>query len=111
MATFIATCEDLVIALSGTTTRWVNTNAETSDAVRLAIGAPAALDVGTYTIQVSIDGINVHSVLNDGTDDILLPAASKSCQYETFVAPYWRLLGPTAAASRTFKLTKLYNAY
>jgi hypothetical protein len=112
MANFVGTCENLVIAPSGTATRWVNSTLETADAVRIGITAPAALDAGAYTLQVSFDGINSAGVINDGTNDVAVPAAGKHCQYDPFVAPFWRILAATPAASeRVFKLTKQHNAY
>lgn len=111
MANFVGTCEDLVIDAAGTTTRWVDSTLETADAVRIGITAPGTLDAGTYTIQVSFDGTTSAGTINDGTNDVSVPAAGKHCQYDPFVAPYWRISGPAAAEERVFKLTKQHNAY
>jgi len=111
MSNFVVTCFDLTILSAGTSTRWVDSTLETADAVRIGLTAPAALDAGTYTLEVSFDGSTAAGTINDGTNDVALPAAGKHCQYDPFVAPYWRILGPTAAANRVFKLTKQCNPY
>lgn len=111
MANAVATCSDLVIAAAGTSTRWVESVLETQDAVLLGITSPAVLDAGTYSIQISFDGTTSAGTLNNLTADVAVPAASKHVQYQNIVAPYWRIAGPAAAATRTFKLTKLWNPY
>lgn len=111
MSFHLALCEDLVIAQTGTATRWVDTQAETSDAWKLLIIAPAALDAGTYTIQVSEDGSTSAGTLNTGSADVAVPAAGKAVSYDNFAARYFRISGPAAASARTFKLRKLWNAY
>lgn len=111
MANAVATCTDLTILTGQTVSRWVESVLETGDANIIAITAPATLDVGTYTLEVSFDGSTAAGTINDGTADVAVPAAGKHCQYENFAAPYWRIKGPSAAADRTFKLTKAWNAY
>jgi hypothetical protein len=111
MSNFVATCFDLTIVAAGTATRWVDSTLETADAVRIGLTAPGTLDVGTYTLQISFDGTTSAGTINDGTNDVALPAAGKHCQYDPFVAPFWRISGPAAAADRTFKLTKQCNPY
>ena len=111
MANFIATCMDLTIAASGTSTRWVDSTIETSDAVQIGLTAPAALDAGTYSIQISFNGVTSAGTINDGSADVVVPGASKHCQYVPFVAPFWRIAGPSAVAARVFKLTKQWNAF
>lgn len=110
MALFWATCEDLVIANGQTATRTVNSANETADALQINIQCPATLPE-TCTIQVSHDATN-WVTLNDGTTDVPIPGAGKGGIYDNISFPYWRILSGTAvAAQRTFKLSKIYNAY
>lgn len=111
MANFVVTCTDLTIAATTTATRWVNSTLETADAIRIGITAPSALDAGVYTLQVSFDGTNSAGTINDGTADVAVPLAGKHYQYNPLVAPFWRIVGPTASSNRVFKLTKQCNAY
>lgn len=106
-----AQCEDLVIALGETSTRWVASEGETSDADILSITAPGTLEGGTYVIEGSDDGVTADGEFNDGSADIVVPAAGKICQYDSFATRYWRITGPEAVADRTFKLKKIWNAY
>lgn len=110
MAIFWATCEDLVITSGGTTSRSVETAAETIDAWYLNIQAPATL-AETCTIEVSHDN-STWTTLNNGVSDVYTPTAGKGGIYENLSFPYFRIKSATTtAATRTFKLSKAWNAY
>lgn len=111
MSNFVATCTDLSIAIAGTATRWVDSATETQDARFIGLVAPAALDVGTYSIEVSFDGSTSAGTLNNLTADVAVPAVGKAVTYNPIPFPYWRIAGPAAAAERVFKLTKITNPY
>lgn len=110
MANFIATCEDLVIASGQTSSRVVTSALETADSSQINIQSPGTLP-DTVTIQVSHDN-STWATLYDGTADVGVPPAGKGSVYDNISFPYWKLVaGSAVAANRTFKLSKLYNAY
>ena len=110
MAIFWATCEDLVIASGQTTSRAVNTANETIDAWWLNIQSPATLPE-ICTIEVSHDS-TTWTTLNNGTSDVSTPGAGKGGIYENLSFPFFRIKAGTAVgATRTFKLSKAWNAY
>jgi hypothetical protein len=107
---FDARIFNVVIPSGGTTTRTIDGVYEFSDATSIFIQSPATLDAGTYTIQVSHNGVDF-ATLNDGAADIAPPAAGKGRQYiEMLGAKHFRISGPTAAADRTFIVTKQWTA-
>ena len=108
---FDARIHNVTIPAAGTATRAIQGIYEYSDATAIFIQAPAALDVGTYVIQISPNGVDTWTNLSDGANDIAAPAAGKSRQYiEMIAAPWWRISGPTAAAERTFIVSKQWTA-
>lgn len=107
---FDAAIENVVISSGGTTTRWIEGVHEYSDATAICIQSPAALDAGTYSIEVSRDGVTA-ATLEDAGGDITVPAAGKARQYTEIHGFKWfRIKGPTAAANRTFLVSKQWTA-
>jgi hypothetical protein len=107
---FDARIHDVAISASGTATRAIKGVEEYSDATCINIQSPGTLDAGTYIIQTSFDG-STWATLNDGSADIGPPAAGKSRQYvEMLSFPFWRISGPSAAALRTFLVSKQWTA-
>ena len=101
---------DVVIASGQTATRAIHGNYEYSDATAILIQSPATLDAGTYVIQTSNDG-TTFTTLSDAGGDIVAPAAGKSRQYiEMLGSRFFRISGPTAAADRTFQVSKQWTA-
>lgn len=107
---FDGAIESVVISSGGTTTRWIEGVKEYSDATAICIQSPSALDAGTYTIEVSRDG-STAATLTDAGGDLSVPAASKARQYtEIHGFKYFRIKGPTAAADRTFIVSKQWTS-
>lgn len=98
----------LTIASSGTATRAVNVMDECEDALVLGIQSPATLDAGTYVLQVSHNGTTWAALqAGDPLADIAVPGAGKATTNDVIPAfKYFRITGPTAAADRTFIVTK-----
>jgi hypothetical protein len=108
---FDARLHDVVILSGQSATRAIHGLYEYSDATCIFIQSPGALDAGTYVIQTSANGVDGWVNLNDGSNDIGPPAAGKSRQYvEMIGSPYWRISGPSAAANRTFIVSKQWTA-
>ena len=100
---------DVVIASGQTATRAIHGNYEYSDATAILIQSPATLDAGAYVIQTSNDG-TTFTTLSDAGGDIAAPAAGKSRQYiEMLGSRFFRISGPSAAADRTFLVSKQWT--
>jgi hypothetical protein len=107
---FDAAIENVVILSGATSTRWIEGVDSYSDATAICIQSPSALDAGTYMIEVSRDG-STAATLEDAGGDITVPAANKARQYtEIHGFKYFRIKGPTAAADRTFLVSKQWTA-
>lgn len=107
---FDSRLHDVVISSGGTTTRSINGSYEYSDATAIIIQSPATLDAGTYTIEVSNDG-STWATLEDAGGNLGVPAATKARQYtEILGSRFFRIKGPTAAADRTFIVSKQWTA-
>ncbi len=110
MARAGAKLKDLVILINTDVSRTVNSEEESWDADLIGIIAPASAEA--TEIEVSADAVTFVP-LNDGTNDVAGPAASKAVEYDSFSFPYWRLKAPggNVAATRTFKCYKTWNAW
>lgn len=107
---FDAAIQNVVILSGSTTTRTIDGVHEYSDATAICIQSPATLDAGTYTIEVSWNG-TTWATLEDAGGDITVPAATKARQYtEIHGFKHFRIKGPSAAADRTFHVTKQWTA-
>lgn len=107
---FDGAIENVVILSGATTTRSIEGVDSYSDATAICIQSPAALDAGTYSIEVSRDGAT-WATLEDAGGDITVPAASKARQYTEIHGFKWfRIKGPTAGADRTFLVSKQWTA-
>ena len=107
---FDAAIENVVILSGATTSRSIGAVDSYSDATAICIQSPSTLDAGTYIIQVSRDG-STWATLEDAGGDITVPAANKARQYTEIHGFKWfRLSGPTAAADRTFLVSKQWTA-
>lgn len=106
---FDARIHNVVIASGNTETRQIHGVYEYSDATAIVIQSPATLDAGTYVIQTSNDG-TTFTTLSDAGGDIAAPAAGKSRQYiEMLGSRFFRISGPSAAADRTFLVSKQWT--
>ena len=106
---FSGTLENVVIAQGGTSTRWIYGPYEYDDANAIVIQSPEALDAGTYSIEVSSDGVT-GATLTDAGGDLSVPAGGDARQYtEMLGARYFRIVGPSAASARTFRVTKQWT--
>lgn len=89
-----------------------NSTSECEDAALITIQSPAALDAGTYVIQVSDDNATWANY-QEGLPtlaDAPFPAASKATIYQYLGAfKYFRISGPTAGAIRTFIVRKIFT--
>ena len=107
---FDGAIEDVIILSGATTTRNIEGVDYYSDATAICIQSPAALDVGTYSIQVSRDGI-LWATLEDAGGAITVPIATRARQYTEIHGFKWfRIAGPTAAANRIFLVSKQWTA-
>lgn len=75
----------------------------------IGIQSPAALDAGTFTIEVSQDNATFATLCQaDGTTALQLPAAAKARAYQFELAP-WRYIriksSIAVAADRVFLIT------
>lgn len=101
---------NVVISSGGTTTRAIHGVYEFSDATAIVIQSPATLDAGTYTIETSNNGSD-WATLTDASGDLGVPAAGKSRQYTEMLGSHsFRIKGPSAAADRTFIVSKQWTA-
>jgi hypothetical protein len=102
----------LVILSGATVSNILNAKEHYGDAVGITIQSPGTLDAGTYSIQVSSDGVTFATWQEGATlADVAVPAVNKATMYETLVGfMYIRLAGPTAAADRTFKVSKHWTS-
>ncbi len=116
---FNAKLEDIAIALGATKSRVVIAEQEYADAAALAFQAPATLEAGTYTFEVTTIDRNVADyvdadfvTLSDGTTDIGPPGQAKGRTY-TDLIPFaaFRIskTGAVAVAAITFKATKNFT--
>lgn len=102
-----AQCADLVIALGQTTSRWVNSEEETSDALHIGLQAPAVM-AETLTIEVSDEESSSGIILSGVT----LPTAGQAVILPPIPFKFWRLVASVAvAAEHTIKLSKLWEAW
>lgn len=102
-----AQCQDLVIALGQTTSRWVNAEEETSDALHIGLQAPTVM-AETLTIEVSDEEASSGIILQG----VVLPAAGQAVILSPIPFKFWRLVASVAvAAERTVKLSKLWEAW
>ena len=107
---FDAAIENVVILSGATTSRSIEGVDSYSDATSICIQSPATLDAGTYSIEVSRDA-STWATLEDAGGDITVPAATKARQYTEIHGFKWfRIKGPTAAADRTFLVSKQWTA-
>ena len=107
---FDARINNVVISSGQTTTRTISGIYEYSDATAIIIQSPATLDAGTYTIEVSNDG-TTYATLTDASGDVGVPAAGKARQYIEMLGSHsFRIKGPSAAADRTFFVSKQWTA-
>ena len=115
MSRSIAKCSDVVVPLGLDISNVIDVEAEHADAEIINIQAPAVL-VETSLFEVSQDGVTFVTAQNStafgAPQDLAGPAAGKARDIPSFVTKFWRLkLSAPAAAERTFKLTKAWNAW
>ena len=106
MSRFVKACPDIKIPNGAADSNIVRSTQVYDDSFAITLFAPAALDAGTYTIQVAADPDNpVFVTLNDGTADINAPAAGKA---QVYVSPVWRCFkihsSVNVTADRIFKM-------
>jgi hypothetical protein len=113
MSTFNATrCPNVVIASGQTRSNVVRADYVYNDAEMITLYAPTALDVTTFSLQVTDNpdaNPIVWNTLNDGVVDIVAPAANRAC---TYPANNWAafsiLAGSAVAAERVWRMTKTH---
>lgn len=101
-------CPPMTIA-NGNTTSNVLDYTVLGDAESILIEAPAALDAGTYTLEVSQDGVTYVTLQDSSAADQKVPGAGKGIVYylsDLGGAQHLRIKGPAAAADRVFKVSK-----
>lgn len=107
---FDSRLHDVVISSGQTTTRSISGIYEYSDATAIIIQSPGTLDAGTYTIEVTNDD-STWATLEDAGGNLGVPAAGKARQYtEILGSRAFRIKGPSAAADRTFLVSKQWTA-
>lgn len=100
---------ELVVSSGSTVSNSLSANYDYSDATQICIQSPGTMDAGTWIIQVSYNG-STWATLNDGSADIGPPAAGKARPYTEMLGfAYFRISGPTAAADRTFRVSKQWT--
>jgi hypothetical protein len=114
MAASYVAMQDAIIPNGATKSNVFNSPLSFDDAESILLVAPAALDAGTYTIEVNANPKALTTDAGWGTLQIGDPAADAAppaitkarVYYELACVGSWRLAGPAAAADRTFKVGK-----
>lgn len=85
------------------------------DSEAISIEAPAALDVLTFTIQVSQDGTNWGDLQDSAGTAIGVPSAANAARtYNGIITAmkFWRIHGSgNVAADRNFKISKVWRGF
>jgi len=107
----ISKLSDVTIPQSSTTSSVVDSKNQSYDAEAILIESPAALDAGTYRIEVgdTLDGVNAtfRTLQDESGTDYVVPAAGKAIVYSLPCWPCWRISGPSAGSARIFKVFKI----